>query len=183
MKRLILGCLLLATPSVATAQSVDEQIAEAVLAAPESLRDAATVIIRDAQGRPSIIRQGTNALVCEPDGPQTPGFLVQCFHESLQGVTDFINTQQAAGAAPFSGSPPVNETSPGSMRYALIGPTRDQAVPHINIYLPYATSESTGLPTDEQLDGSPWLMWPGTPDAHFMFEGRPPGAPLEYPFK
>jgi hypothetical protein len=177
----------LAAPGIATAQSVDEQIAAAVLAAPESLRDAATVITRDAHGHPSVIRQGTNALVCEPDGPP-PEFMVQCFHESLQGFSDLITSRGAAGTL-FDGAfseaeqAQLSEISQGAIRYALSGPTQDQAVRYRTIMMPYATTASTGLPTDELIDGSPWLMWPGTPAAHYMFAGRPPGAPLEYPFQ
>ncbi len=181
MKRVIFGCLLLATPSIATAQTAEEQIAEAVLAAPESLRDAATVITRDAQGRPSIIRQGTNALVCEPDDPQ-PGFRVDCYHESFQGVVDLIKRRLAEGTGVFDGGPSLAEISQGATTYSLEGQTRDQAIPRLSIKIPYATADSTGLPTDERLDG-PWLMWPGTRDAHVMFSGLPAGVPLEYPFK
>ena len=190
MKRVILGYVLLATTSIVTAQTTDEQIAEAVLAAPESLRDAATVITRDAHGHPSVIRQGTNSLVCEPDGP-LPGFMVQCFHESLQGYSDLISSRVAAGTDVFDGALALSEAEqaqlaearPGAIRYGLSSPTRDQAVRHRTIMMPYATTASTGLPTDELIDGSPWLMWPGTPLAHYMFSSRPPEAPLEYPFQ
>ena len=72
---LLLGLL----PSTPMAQTVTEQIAEAVLAAPEPLRDGARVIVRDDEGRPTILRAGTNSLVCEPDGPQ-PGFGLSLIH-------------------------------------------------------------------------------------------------------
>ena len=61
----VVGAALM-VPWSLTAQSVDEQIAEAVLPAPESLKAGATIIIRDAQGEPRVIRRGTNSLVCEP---------------------------------------------------------------------------------------------------------------------
>ena len=35
------------------------------------------------------------------------------------------------------------------------------------IYMPYATSASTGIPT-KPAPGAPWLMLPGTPKAHVM---------------
>ena len=35
------------------------------------------------------------------------------------------------------------------------------------IYMPYATSASTGIPTTP-VAGMPWLMLPGTPKAHVM---------------
>ena len=175
MRRVAFGCILLTLPGVATAQTVEEQIAEAVLAAPESLRDGATVIVRNARRRPSIIRQGTNALVCEPDGPG-PGFGVECYHKSFQDVMDWTNERLAAGARSFAdmfidGGPMV-EVSPGAMQYALVGPTREEAVREMSIHLPYATAGSTGLPTEERVNG-PWLMWGGTRAAHIMFGERP----------
>lgn len=183
MQRVIFGCVLLMTPCVVTTQSVDELIAEAVLAAPEPLRDGATVVIRDDRGRPSIIRQGTNALVCEPDGPGT-GFGVECYHRSFQGVMDWTYKRLAEGARSFAEmfvtGGPEGEINPGAMQYALVGPSRAQAVQQMSIKLPYATADSTGLPTEERLDG-PWLMWAGTAAAHVMFGAKPPGVPAEYP--
>src|SRR5690606_39010780 len=35
------------------------------------------------------------------------------------------------------------------------------------VYIPYATAESTGLPTRPG-NGLPWLMYPGMPWAHIM---------------
>lgn len=36
------------------------------------------------------------------------------------------------------------------------------------IYIPYATTESTGLPDKPHAKGMPWLMDPGTHRAHIM---------------
>lgn len=36
------------------------------------------------------------------------------------------------------------------------------------IYIPYATTESTGLPDKPFVPGMPWLMDPGTHRAHIM---------------
>jgi hypothetical protein len=36
------------------------------------------------------------------------------------------------------------------------------------IYIPYATAESTGLPTKADAPGMPWIMDPGTHRAHIM---------------
>ena len=56
--RLLLGLsVLLAATSVTTvAQSVEDTINEALLAAPEPLRAGATVILRDDEGHPRVIR-------------------------------------------------------------------------------------------------------------------------------
>ena len=79
---LLLGLL----PGTPMAQSVTDQIAEATLAAPEPLRNGARVIVRDTEGRPTILRAGTNSLICEPDGPQ-PGFGVECYPVSYTHLT------------------------------------------------------------------------------------------------
>ncbi len=184
-RSLVFSLLLAATPGLAAAQVGDraELIAEAVLAAPEALRAGATVILRDAQGVPTIIRNGTNELVCEPDRPSR-GFAVECYHSSFQDVMDWMTRGLAEGARSFaelfaSGGPDA-DVNPGAMQYALVGPTREEAVLHVSINLPHATGESTGLPTEERLDG-PWLMWAGTSAAHVMFGAIPPGIPERYP--
>jgi len=38
------------------------------------------------------------------------------------------------------------------------------------IYIPYATGESTGLPTKPIAPGMPWIMDPGTHRAHIMID-------------
>ena len=179
----VIGCLVVAGPVPSEAQSVEDQIAEALLVAPDTLRDGATVIVRDDQGIPSIVRNGTNELVCEPDRPGG-GFAVECYHSSFQDVMDWITQRLAEGARSFlelfaSGGPDA-DVSPGAMQYALVGPTQQQAVLRVSINLPHATAESTGLPTEERLDG-PWLMWAGTSAAHIMFGEIPPGVPERYP--
>jgi hypothetical protein len=63
------------------------------------------------------------------------------------------------------------------MLYSLTGPrnsfdpatmTAPKATPLFVVYIPYATSESTGL-SAQPLRGMPWVMFPGTPKAHIMF--------------
>jgi hypothetical protein len=39
------------------------------------------------------------------------------------------------------------------------------------LYVPYATAESTGLPTRPMGVGQPWLMQPGMHRAHIMIGG------------
>ena len=178
-----IGCLLSIPIGAVEAQPVEDQINEALLASPDALREGATVIVRDTQGIPTIIRQGTNELVCEPDRPGG-GFGVECYHSSFQDVMDWMTQRLAEGARTFnelfaSGGPDA-EVSPGAMQYALVGPTRDQAVMRVSINLPHATAESTGLPTEETDDG-PWLMWSGTSAAHVMWGEIPPGIPATYP--
>src|ERR1039457_5477946 len=58
--------------------SAADQIAQAVSAAPESLRAGATVVNYDAKGDPVVLRQGTNGVVCTPDQGGT-SYSVNCY--------------------------------------------------------------------------------------------------------
>ena len=68
-------------------------------------------------------------------------------------------------------------TQPAAL-YSLTGGSYDAAAnaapgarPLYVIYIPGATAESTGIPT-QPAQGTPWLMFPGTPKAHIMFVPR-----------
>jgi len=39
------------------------------------------------------------------------------------------------------------------------------------VYIPYATTATTGL-SDKPQEGAPWIMYSGTPKAHIMFVPR-----------
>ncbi len=181
MNKRLLTVLILGSGCIETAQTIEEQITAALTTAPPSLKDGATVITRDEQGEPTIIRQGTNSLICEGDNPFQAGYNSDCYHRTFQPVKD-MQARSAATGAEFT-RPKGLASSPGSIRYSLHGETQEEAEMFITIGLPYATEDSTGLSVAERTDGSPWLMWPGTPATHIMFSGLPDGAPLEYPFK
>ena len=63
--------------------------------------------------------------------------------------------------------------------YQLFGPAgasmrrrgRRKAQSLYVIYMPGATAASTGL-SAKPAEGSPWIMFPGTPKAHIMFEPK-----------
>lgn len=163
-----------------------EQIARAVLAAPESLRDEATVLGRGGQARDgdplTVLREGTNGIVCLADDPEGDGFHVACYHESMDpymalgrrlraGGEDRDAVQQARRAAIEAGEiePPSaalwSLTAPADVDPAA-GPGEDARRLAV-VYVPYAESEELGLPPRPDGD-SPWLMLPGTPWAHIM---------------
>ncbi len=73
MKDVARACaVVLAVASLASAQTAeDEKIAQAVKALPESMRDGASVVEYDADGYRTILREGTNSLVCEPAWTRT----------------------------------------------------------------------------------------------------------------
>ena len=59
----------------------------------------------------------------------------------------------------------------GVAEYILEGLDAQRALPIMVVFVPGATSESTGL-SSEPDSYRPWLMWPGTPVAHIMMAGN-----------
>ncbi|MDH5609832.1 MAG: hypothetical protein OEY56_10155 [Cyclobacteriaceae bacterium] len=162
--------------------SADWQIRTAVLAAPESLRTAATVYGYNEQGDFVILRRGTNEIICIADDPAVEGFSASAYHQSLEPFMargrqlkeegksfqerfDIREQEVKAGTLPM----PERSTL-----YVLTG-TINAATGDIEntylryvIYLPFATAESTGLPLAPMAPGGPWIMDPGTHRAHIM---------------
>lgn len=160
------------------------QIAGAVAAAPEGRRADATVLGYSPDGKFVELRAGTNDLVCLADEPGDERFHVACYHRSLepymargrelraQGVEDTLAARHAeieAGRLEMPRQPAIVYTYGGP---AAIFDTSTGKLDGGNwlwaIYTPYATEESTGLPTTPQTGGGPWIMRPGTPTAHVM---------------
>ena len=73
----------------------------------------------------------------------------------------------------------VMPAHPASL-YQLFGPpdafdaatgTASKAQALYVVYMPGATAASTGI-SAKPAEGTPWLMFPGTPKAHIMFQPR-----------
>ena len=62
----------------------DQQIAEAVLAAPEKMRADATVLGYDANNNVVELRKGTNEMICLADNPKQNGFSVAAYHKDME---------------------------------------------------------------------------------------------------
>lgn len=159
------------------------QIQLAVQAAPEALRDGALVQGYNAKGQLVTLREGTNGLICMAPDPQAEEFEVSCHSAGLepffargrelraQGITGEDRTKArwdeiTAGTLPLPA---------GTTNHILTGTGFDTATAEIHgpylrwvIYMPGATTETTGLPTRPAGPGAPWLMFPGTPGAHVM---------------
>lgn len=169
-------------PSSLQAQSVPDaetQIKAAVQAAPESMRDAATVRGYTEEGTVTTLREGSGTLVCLADDPTDDGFHVACYHEAMapfmrrgrelrrQGVTAVDSVRQAEienGSLSYPDQPTTLYNLSGTYDPAS-NEVGDASRLHV-VYVPYATAESTGLPT--RPGGGPWLMEPGQPWAHIM---------------
>src|SRR5262245_12910995 len=73
-----------AAPAAAAPLSTDQQIASAVLAAPEERRADATVLGYDASGALVTLRKGTGDLICLADDPKDADFDVACYQKDLE---------------------------------------------------------------------------------------------------
>ena len=186
------ACLLLAA-TTAVAQTgplpADLQIRLAVQAAPPALRDSATVQGYDPSGAFVTLRKGTNELICMAPDPKAERFEVSCHQADLkpffargrellaQGITGQQRTQ-ARWDEITAGTLTIPH---GTTNTILTGSGFDPATAEIHdpfvrwvIYVPGATSATTGLPEQPAAPGGPWVMFPGTPGAHIMV--TPPGG-------
>ena len=194
MPKIIAVCALFVAAS-ATISSVDaqvqqlppeQQITAAVLPLPQGMREGATVLGYNAEGKLVSLRSGKGDMVCLADDPAQERFHVACYHRSLEPFMARGRALRAKGTKRDqidtlryseirSGKLKMPRT-PASL-YSLTGEsdafdaasgTLTKASPLHVIYIPFATEKSTGLsavPSDKMA----WLMFPGTPKAHIMF--------------
>ena len=181
MRSAVIACIFaLATTAAVNTKTNEQKIADAVKALPESMRDGASVVEYDADGYRTILREGNNSLVCEPDDPNVEGFRVGCYHQNRIARLNFERQLSATGKSAgeiFQARSAMVDTGllplpvAGQMAYFLGGDDESSAIPTRSVRLPYATSESTGLPTERGQDGV-WLMQAGTNRAHIMIVGN-----------
>lgn len=177
-----------AAPTIAPAA---EQIASAILAAPEERRAGVAVLGYDAQGKFVTLRPGSNDLICLADDPKDTRFSVACYHKDLepfmargrelaaQGITGGERNQKHRWKEIEEGK--LKMPKEPRMLYVLSGKGYDAASGKVTegvlrwvVYTPFATAESTGLSTKPKR-GEPWLMDAGTAGAHIMI--NPPSPP------
>jgi len=175
-------CVTLAmSPAVALTQTAEETIGRAVLAAPAHLRADAMVVALADDGSYDVLREGSNGLVCW-DRSDEPGrtFSVQCTAVGNLARVSQNRAWNMSGEPPeeikrimsvaeADGSREVPEF--GSVYYSLDGDSPDSARSHMTIAVPFATSDTLGLPDQGRRDGV-WLMDAGTSSAHIMVPGR-----------
>lgn len=167
----------LLTVTAAAAQTAPkpaaDQIAAAVQPLPEEFRATATVLGYEA-GKAGLtqLRAGTGAFICLADDPADERVHVACYHSSLEAFMARGRELRASGiTGPRVDSARFAEINSGRLAmpkqpatlYSMTGERRLYVV-----YIPFATSESTGLPKSPS-GNMPWIMFPGTPKAHIMF--------------
>jgi len=134
----------------------------------------------------TVLREGTNNLVCLADDPGKEGISVACYSKKLEPFMKRGRELNAEGkqgeerekiraAEVESGELKMPEEP--SMLYVYTGSdgAYDKSTGELGdgkyryvIYTPFATTESTGLPAKPHEKGMPWLMDPGTFKAHIM---------------
>ena len=184
---LVTACLLAGAPAAsAEPPGPGLQIAGALAAAPEDRREGATVLGYSPAGELVTLREGTNELICLADKPGDERFHVACYHRSLEPYMQRGRELKAEGVESKesfrirheeadAGNLEMPET-PAAL-YNLGGPLSvfDPATGEVEganwvwvVYTPWATEETTGLPTTPQAPGAPWIMRPGTASSHIM---------------
>ena len=173
--------LVMASQTYAQVKDAEVQIAETLRALPEALRDGATVIGYNQAGEQIELRKGTNDMICWADNPNLSDakgeIFVVCFPKSLEPYWTRLQELTVKGVSNKyvtvaneieSGKIPMPKLA---VRYTLRGHSPEGALPLTVIHVPFATAESTGFSTE--IDNfRPWLMWPGTANAHIMVPGH-----------
>lgn len=163
---------------------VSEQLVAAVLPLPASLRDGAGVLGYRVAGKLEQLKAPKNGMICLADDPAIEAFHVACYAETLEPFMARGRALRASGVTgPQVDTVRFDEARKGTLKmptapaalYSLSGPkgdfdaatgkTRSSRALFV-MYMPFATSESTGLPA--QPHAGPWIMFPGTPKAHLM---------------
>ena len=174
--------------------TVEQQIALAVLPAPDSLRAGAAVFGLTPEGRTVTLREGTNELICLADDPAGKRFHVSCYHRDLepfmargrelraQGLKhEAIDSARMADIEagrlwmPRQPAALYQAFAPRDSVDLAAGSLKHPSYLYV-VYLPYATSASTGL-TETPIDAGPWIMYPGKPWAHIMIMRVAPEKP------
>ena len=162
------------------------QIKLALLAAPPEKRDSATVYGYDSDKQLVILRKGTNEMICLASNPNDTGFSVSCYKNDLEPLMQRgreLRKQGVKGKELFDDR--AKEVKEGTLKmpegpstlYVYSASSKDvnKSTGEVKngylryvIYVPFATAESTGLPTKPSAPGMPWIMDPGTYRSHVM---------------
>ena len=165
-------------------------IATALMSAPEESRLECKVIGYNMAGEFVTMREGDNEFIVLADNPKQDGFNAACYHKDLEPFMARGRALRAEGktgqeifaireAEMKSGQLKI---TPGSTLHIYYGAKTvyDSETSKVEgaqlryvVYMPWATSESTGLPETPMARNHPWIMNPGTHRAHIMISPLP----------
>lgn len=180
--------LICASPLMAqTVPSKDIQIAGAISPAPADLKDNARVLGYTADGDLMEIRSGTNDFTCIADNPFDERFHAACYKNTMDPFMSRGRELKKEGMGrDKSREMRMKEIEEGKIKmpeapaalYQLFGSASSLNLetgevsdvrPLYVLYMPYATTETTGVSTQAPTEGAPWLMDAGLPWAHIMY--------------
>lgn len=165
--------------------SKESQIKTALYAAPDNEKEGAMIIGFQENGSTVVLRRGSNDLVCLADNPHNSGISSACYFKNLepymargreltlQGKTtnetrEIRGEEIKAGKIKMPEAGMVYVYSADDDAYDMeTGEIKEGDMRYV-IYMPYATTESTGFSAKPAAPGMPWLMDPGTHRAHVM---------------
>ncbi len=160
-------------------------IATALMAAPKESRSGCKVIGYNMAGEFVTLKEGDNEFICLADDPNLDGFSAASYHKDLE---PFMARGRELRAEGKTGQEIFNireeEVKSGQLviktgltlhvyfgAKTLYDPETSKvagAQYRYVVYMPWATSESTGLPDAPMASNHPWIMNPGTHKAHIM---------------
>ncbi|NJB69726.1 hypothetical protein GGR42_000188 [Saonia flava] len=176
---LLFICMILTAQDI---PSKEWQIKTAVMAAPAEYREGAKVYGYDESGNFVTLREGNNTYICLADDPKNENFSTAAYHKDLdefmargrelkasgmefQEIFDKREEEVKAGTLKMPDKATLCVFS-GTVDTETLE-IKDPYVRYV-FYMPFATGESTGLPTTPTPPGHAWLMNPGTHRAHIM---------------
>ncbi|UWX54120.1 hypothetical protein NYZ99_13925 [Maribacter litopenaei] len=154
------------------------QIKTALLPVPEGSSTDTMVYGYSEDGDFLVLREGTSNLICLADDPNRDGISVSCYSKKLEPFMkrgrelradgkDVMEIREIRGKEVSEGK--LDMPREPSMMYVYYGADADYDSStgelangqfRYVIYIPYATTESTGLPDKPHAKGMPWLMNP-----------------------
>lgn len=165
-------------------------VATALMAAPKESREGCKVIGFNMKGDFVTFKEGSNELICIVDDPKRDGFNAACYHKDLEPFmargrelrAEGKNEQEIFDIREAEMKSGKLKITPGSTLNIYYGPNAtydpetsvvDGAQRRYVVYLPWATSATTGLPESPDVPSDPWIMNPGTHRAHIMLMPPP----------
>lgn len=171
-------------------ESDEDLIATALMAAPEKSRASAKVIGFNMAGEFVTLKEGDNEFIVLADDPTKDGFNAACYHKNLEPFMARGRALRAEGKSAEDVFAMREEEmksgklkiTPGSTLHIYYGPNTmydpetaavDGAQMRYVTYIPWATSETIGIPEAPTAPNHPWLMNAGTHRAHIMISPLP----------
>lgn len=158
------------------------QIRTALMAVPEDYREGARVLGYAQDGKLTTLKEGTNAYIALADDPSNPNFSTAAYHKELEPFMARGRALKTEGKS-FEEIFEIRESEvrsgklhmPDKATLCVFSGTVNSETGEIEnpyvryvFYMPFATGETTGLPTTPTPPGHAWLMDPGTHRAHIM---------------